>query len=56
MPLDREVVLLALILLGIPDALAFGLQEMALHDTEHVIRGQIKGQVISLHGGRFHRG
>ena len=43
MPLDREVVLLAIILLGIPDALAFGLKEMALNDAEHVIRGKIKG-------------
>ena len=55
MPFDGEVVLLALILLGIPYALGLGLQEMALNDAKHVVRGQIEGEIICLYSGGLHR-
>ena len=47
-PLDCEVVLLALVLLRVPDALAFGLGKMALDNAKHVVGGIIEPEVERL--------
>ena len=48
MPLDLEVVLLAVVLLWVPDALALRLGEVALDDSKHVVRGDVEAKVKRL--------